>query len=155
MKRSDLTAIARAALSGQRDATTCESLGITPSELQRVRKSDSYKTLASALAGQMLEEAGAELQALAKEAVGFLRSTLAVPKRNARGTKRLADPQLIKEQRLTATAIIDLAIKCRESVRIDREEDRLEPVLASLLAVPEPSFSNDYAGLADFGESGG
>jgi len=110
--------IATLTLSGQKPGQIAKALGISAEEVTGVMKSRSYRRIESDLAEKMLEGAGSELQALAQESVDKLRSMIRIPPKNLRGKlgleRKLADPNLLREQRLACVAILELAAKTAE-----------------------------------------
>jgi hypothetical protein len=127
--------IATLTLSGKRPVEIAAAAGITTEALSAIRQNKSYKRVEARLAGQMLDAAGASLQSMAVEAVEKLRSILKIPIRNLRGQngleRKIGDPALLKEQRLSAVAILQISAllaekeaDLRESKALDRQLSR-------------------------------
>jgi hypothetical protein len=122
--------IASMLLAGRKPPEIAAAAGISLEALGVLRKSKAYRKTEQLLAGQMLERAGSELQGLAVEAVEKLRSIMRVPMKNLVGTngteRRRADPNLLREQRQAALAVIEMAAKTAEKQADTAESKALD-----------------------------
>jgi len=126
---------AKLTLQGVKDSVICNLLVVSQAELESLKKTSKYRKTAQKLAKSMLEVSESELQAAAAEAVALLRKTLKIRASNRSGSagsgleRKLADPGLLREQRLTAISIITLGREIRAE---SDETEQLEPLLKEL-----------------------
>jgi hypothetical protein len=119
-KRTTIEA-ARLSLEGVGDVEIATTLHITVADLVEIRRSKSYKSSEKELARTLLEESEALLVALARQGLMRLKEALSTPLHNMDNSegpglqRRLADPSLIKEFRLSTQMLLSAALDASES----------------------------------------
>ena len=126
---------AKLTLQGVKDSVICNLLVVSQAELEAFKKTSRYRKTAQKMAKAMLEVSESELQAASLEAVECLRKTLKIKAHNRSGRagsgleRKLADPSLLREQRLTAVSLLQLAREIRAEFD---ETEQLQPLLKEL-----------------------